>query len=365
MPDVELQIIACASALLERYGRVVDVIKAQGFTIAAECWTTYEGSNLLTGAKETGALLCEVSSVLCRLRPDVVVVCADRHEVVAAAQAAAYLHLPVAHLQGGERTGSIDDRCRDAITSLSTYHFPCTEFAAFRVYNLTGSDRVFAFGCSAVDLAKRGMEEPPVSEAELGGAGYPIDLTRPFVLILQHPVTDEADHAKAQMWATLYALPSDMQAVCLWPGADAGSEGIAKAIREYQDTYGTLHTVRNLPPTRFMRLMTQCAVFVGNSSAGIRESAFLGTPVVDIGTRQRGRERAKNVVWAPHEASAIRLAIETQIRRGRRESSPLYGTGNAGQRIAEVLRDISKSAGVGVPVSDVGGGFDASGHHRP
>ncbi len=341
MPDVELQIIACASALLERYGRVVDVIKAQGFTIAAECWTTYEGSNLLTSAKETGALLNDLSVVLQSLRPGVVVACADRHEVLGVAQAATYLHLPLAHLQGGERTGSIDDSARDAITALATHHFPCTELAGFRVYGLTGSDRIHTFGCSAVDLAKRAQSEPPVTEDELGGAGYPIDLMRPFVLILQHPVTDEADHAKAQMWETLYALPSDVQAVCLWPGADAGSEGIAKAIREYQDTYGTLHTVRNLPPTRFMRLMTQCAVFVGNSSAGIRESAFLGTPVVDIGTRQRGRERAKNVVWAPHEASAIRLAIETQIRRGRRESSPLYGTGNAGEQIARVLRDVA------------------------
>jgi UDP-hydrolysing UDP-N-acetyl-D-glucosamine 2-epimerase len=342
MPDVELQIIACASALLERYGRVVDVIKAQGFEIAAECWSTYEGSNLLTSAQETGALLNILAPTMSRLRSDVVVGCADRHEVLAVAQAAAYQHIPFGHAQGGERTGSIDDRVRDSITALADYHFPCTEQAGFRVYSLTGAlERIHVFGCSAVDLAKRAQSEPPVTEDELGGAGYPIDLSKSFALILQHSVTNEAEHAKAQMWETLHALPADVQAVCLWPGQDAGSEGISKAIREYQDTYGTLHTVRNLPPTRFLKLMTQCAVMVGNSSAGIRESAYLGTPVVDIGSRQHGRERAKNVVWVPHEASAIRLAIETQIRRGRRGSDPLYGTGNAGQKIAEVLRDVA------------------------
>jgi UDP-hydrolysing UDP-N-acetyl-D-glucosamine 2-epimerase len=256
MPDVELQIIACASALLERYGNVSKVIQAQGFTLAAECWSTYEGSNLLTSAKETGALLSDLGAVLHRLRPAVVLACADRHEVVAVAQAASYLHIPVAHLQGGERTGSIDDQCRDAITALSALHFPCTEQAKFRVTSLTGAyDRVWNFGCSAVDLAKRAQDEPPVTEDELGGAGAVINLSTPFLILLQHPVTDEAEHAYAQMWETLRGLP-DMPTVCLWPGQDAGSEGVSKAIREYQELYGTLHTVRNLPPTRFLRLMS-------------------------------------------------------------------------------------------------------------
>jgi UDP-hydrolysing UDP-N-acetyl-D-glucosamine 2-epimerase len=341
MPDVELQIIACASALLERYGRVIDVIRKQGFTIAAECWSVYEGESTLTSAKETGALLCELSAVLRALSPAGVVVCADRHEVLGAAQAAAYLHIPVMHLQGGERTGSIDDRVRDAVTSLSTVHFPCTDLARWRVYGITGSHAIYNFGCSAVDLAKRAQSEPPVTEDELGGAGAILNLAKPFIICLQHPVTDEADQSHAQMWETLHALPSGLQCVTLWPGQDAGSAGISKAIREYQETYGTLHTVRNLPPSRFLRLLTQCAVLIGNSSAGIRESAYLGVPVVDIGNRQRGRQRAKNVTWVAHEQSAIRQAIARQMAHGKYPSSHLYGSGNAGQQIAEVLRGIA------------------------
>lgn len=341
MPDVELQIVAAASALLERYGNVSQVITAQGFTIAAECWSTYEGANLLTSAKETAALLNDLSGVLHLLRPDVVVVCADRHEVLAAAQASAYLHLRLVHLQGGERTGSIDDRARDSITALADYHFPATERAAFRVNSLTGAyGRIHALGCPSVDLAKRAQSEPPVTPDELGGAGEIINLTQPFVVCLQHPVTDEAQHAYAQMRETLHALPN-LPCVTLWPGQDAGADGISKAIREYQELYGTLHTVRNLPPTRFLKLLTQCAVLVGNSSAGIRESAYLGVPVVDIGTRQRGRERAKNVTWASYDRAVIRAVIDKQIAHGPYASSALYGTGNAGQQIAEQLREIA------------------------
>jgi UDP-hydrolysing UDP-N-acetyl-D-glucosamine 2-epimerase len=343
MPDVELQIIACASALLERYGRVVDVITAQGFTIAAECWSTYEGSNLVTSAKETGALLQELAARFRDLRSDMVVVMADRHEVLAAAQAASYLHLGCVHVQAGERTGSIDDKVRDAITALSDYFFPCTTLSKFRVVSLTGAyDRVWAFGCSAVDLAKRARLEPLVTEDELGGAGAVIDLSTPFALVLQHPVTNEADAAHAQMWETLHALPNDLPAVCLWPGQDAGAEGTSKAIREYQELYGTLHTVRNLPPTRFLKLMTQCAVMVGNSSASVREGCFLGTPAVVVGNRQRGRQCGPNVIHAPHDAASIRVAIGRQLEHGRYKSDPTYGRGDAGQRIAEVLRGIAK-----------------------
>jgi UDP-hydrolysing UDP-N-acetyl-D-glucosamine 2-epimerase len=340
--DVELQIVACASALLERYGKVVDVIRAQGYAVTAEVWSTYEGANLLTSAKESGALCAELASVVSRLRPDVCVVCADRHEVLAAAQACAYMHLPLAHLQGGERTGSIDDRCRDAITALADFHFPCTEQAAFRVYNLTGAHgRIWNFGCSSIDVAKQAQDEPPVTAEELGGAGAPIDLSQPFWTVLQHPVTDEADHSYNQMVTTLegiYTAAPLLPIVALWPGQDAGADGSSKVMREHQHR---LHTVRNLPPNRFLRLLTQARVLVGNSSAGIRESSYLGVPVVDIGNRQRGRERGANVVWAPHDAEQIGKAIQQQIAHGRYPSSSIYGTGNAGQQIAEVLADVS------------------------
>ena len=335
--SADVTLLACASALLERYGRVIDVVR-RDFPLLpiVECWSTYEGANLLTSAKETGALLSEAATALQRLQPDRVLVCADRHEVLAVAQATHYLHLEVCHMQGGEVSGSVDNRVRDSITALSDLHFPSTQLAAYRVYSMTGSANVHWTGCPSIDVAKQAMTEPPVTVEELGGAGAPINLEQPFVCILQHSCTDEAERAHEQMLETLYALGISgiKRALCLWPGQDAGSEAMSKAIREHQ---GWLHTVRNLPPNRFLKLLTQASVLVGNSSAGIRESAYLGVPVVDIGNRQRGRQRAKNVTWVPHDAGQIAQAIQQQIAHGRYPSSDLYGTGNAGERIAEVL----------------------------
>ena len=340
-PDVELQIIACASALLERYGRVVDVVKAQDYEVAGEIWSTYEGANLVTSAKETGALLTELGATLSRLLPDIAIVCADRHEVLAAAQAAAYLHLPLLHLQGGERSGSIDDRTRDAITHLSDFHCVSTELARMRVYGLTGTwDAIHLTGCPSIDVAQEAQHDPDLTLAELQGTGPDIDLRYQFLVVLQHPVTNEMDHAGEQMRATLEAVTQvSMPRIVFMPGEDAGADAMAKVIREWRHTHPeqTIYTVKNFPPRKFLKLLTQAAVLVGNSSAGIRECSALGTPVVNVGTRQQGRERGPNVVDVGHDADAIYKATCAQIAHGPYPSSKLYGRGNAGERIAEVI----------------------------
>ena len=334
---MELQIIACASALLERYGKVVDVVRAQGYEVAAEVWSTYEGATLLTSAKETGALLTELSATLRHLRSDCAVVCADRHEVLAAAQAVAYLHLPLVHCQGGERTGSIDDKVRDAITQLADIHCVCTAQARYRVYSLTGDwEAIHQTGCPSIDVAKQARRDPLVTFGELGGSGAYVDLTQPFLVIAQHPVTTEADRAYAQMEATLEATRT-WPRIVLFSGQDAGTEAMMKALRAAQAIHGNIHTIRNLPPPRFLRLVTQSAGLVGNSSAGIRECSYLGVPVVNIGTRQQGRERGPNVIDVPHEVAAIRAAVQQQAAHGPYPSSTLYGEGTAGERIADVL----------------------------
>lgn len=345
--NADVTLLACASALLERYGRVIDVVRRNFPSLpVVECWSTYEGANLLTSAKETGALLGEAATALERLNPDRVLVVADRHEVLAVAQAARYLHRELHHMQGGERSGSVDDCVRDAITSLAGVHYPCTQLAAFRVYSMTGSPHVHWTGCPSIDVAKRALSEPPVTVEELGGAGAPIDLEQPFVCVLQHPCTDEASHAYEQMMETLFALgiAKQKRVLCLWPGQDAGSEAMSKAIREHQRW---LHTVRNLPPNRFLRLLTQASVLIGNSSAGIREASYLGVPVVNVGSRQFGRERGPNVIDVPHDAERIAAAIQKQIAHGSYPSSAKYGTGNAGEKIAEVLCGETESARVG------------------
>lgn len=355
-PDVELQIVACASALLERYGRVVDVVR-QNYDVAAEVWSTYEGANLITSAKETGALLSELAGVLRRLSPDAAVACADRHEVLGAAQAVSYLHCPLVHLQGGERTGSIDDKVRDSITQLADVHCVATERAKYRVYGLTGHwDGIVNTGCPSIDLAKAARDDALVTFEELGGSGPRLDLAYPFLVVLQHPVTSEADQSGDQMQATLEAVGAvNAPRIVFWPGEDAGQEAMAKAIRVWKDDRPDLaiHTVRSLPPARFLKLLTQASVLVGNSSAGIREASYLGVPVVNIGSRQYGRERAGNVRDVGYESEAIWAATCDQVAHGPYPSSTLYGSGNAGEKIAEVIigiesRQRTTCAGVSV-----------------
>jgi UDP-hydrolysing UDP-N-acetyl-D-glucosamine 2-epimerase len=250
--------------------------------------------------------------------------------------------LPLVHCQGGERTGSIDDRVRDAITQLADWHCVATKRAALRVYSLTGeADRVIHTGCPSIDLAKEAMAQAPVTGSEVGGSGAVLQLDQPFLVIAQHPVTNEASHAGDQMRRTLEATRAYPRIV-LFSGQDAGTEGMMKAIRAEQRDW-PLHTIRNLPPSRFLKLLTQSAALVGNSSAGIRECSYLGVPVVNVGTRQQGRERGGNVLDTSYDVKEIETATHHQVRAGFYRSSSLYGKGDAGERIAAVLADLRLS----------------------
>lgn len=346
--DVDVQLVVCGSALLERYGACVDIVRTDFPTLPiTECWNTYEGATLLTSAKETGALLMELSVTFARLQPDLVLIMADRHEVLAAAQAASYLHIPLAHCQGGERSGSIDDKVRDCITQLADWHFVCTRRAQMRVYGLTGeAERIIWTGCPSVDLAKQALTEPPVTREELGGVYHerypanPDDPSIPLAVILFHPVTTEVDQAASQMRTVLSACERvAMQRIVFWPGEDAGHDAMSKVLREWVKTYDTSiwHVVRNLPPQRFLRLLAQAQVVIGNSSAGIREASYLGVPVVNIGTRQAGRECGPQVWHTTLSHRQIISGIQQQIAHGPYLRSTLYGSGHAGERIAEVI----------------------------
>ena len=347
--EQDIVLYMAGGAVLVKYGAVIEQARTlfPSATIR-EVFSVLEGATLVTSAKETAGLLHSLADLFALDHPEVVVVNHDRHEVVAVAQAASYLHIPVVHIGGGERSGSIDDRCRDAITQLADYHCVATERAKCRVYALTGAwDRIVNTGCPSIDVAKEAQASAPVSFEELGGSGPRMDLAYPFLVVLQHSVTDEADQAGEQMQATLEAVTQvRLPRVVFWPGEDAGQEAMAKVIRVWKDQRPELaiHTVRNLPPARFLRLLTQSACIVGNSSASVREAAYLGTPAVVIGSRQLGREHADNAVCVPHDYEKIRDAILKQIDHGPYPTNTLYGNGMAGERIADVVcRMLSRS----------------------
>ena len=341
-PDLELQVIAGASAVLERFGNSVDVMAMDGFAPDATIRLIIEGENPATMAKSTGLGLLELPTVFEMLRPDIVVTVADRFETIATAVAAAYMNIPVAHTQGGEVSGSIDESVRHAVTKMAHVHFPATELSARRIIAM-GEDpaMVFNVGCPSIDLvAQTDLGLRPDALNQLGGVGSRIDPARPFVLMMQHPVTTEFGAGLDQINATIRAVASlGMQALVFWPNVDAGSEQVAKGLRQFRETgddHG-FHFFRNLPPEVFVRLMAHCAVMVGNSSAALREGAYLGTPAVTVGTRQTDRETGGHVLRVGHDRDESPAALRAPLAHGRYAPDHLFGDGTAGGRIADIL----------------------------
>ena len=341
-PELELQLIVGASALLYRFGMVADLIAKDGFEIATTVYSIVEGETPATMAKSTGLAIIELATQFENLKPDLVLTVADRFETMATAVAASYMNIPLAHTQGGEVTGSIDESVRHAVTKLANLHFPATRQAAdFIVRMGEEAGNVWLTGCPAIDLIAD-LDYSGLSDifGREGGVGANLDPTAPYLVVMQHPVTTEYGQGLAQINETLRAVASiGIQAVWLWPNVDAGSEDVAKGMRVFREhnPEARIHFYRHLPAEDYARLMHHAACIVGNSSSALREGAFLGTPAVDIGTRQSGREHGPNVVHASYDAGGIEQEVRAQIAHGRYPSSHMFGDGKAGPRIAEIL----------------------------
>lgn len=341
-PDLELQTIVGASALLHRFGHAVDVIRADGFEPSATVYSIVEGENPTTMAKSTGMAIMDLSTQFENLRPDVVLTVADRFETIATAIAASYMNIPVAHTQGGEVTGSIDESVRHAVTKLAHVHFPATDLAKDYLLRMGEEpERVHMTGCPAIDLiAGLDLSLPEDLFKNNKGVGAALDTNKPYLVVLQHPVTTEFGQGFEQVRETLVAvLALDMQTAWLWPNVDAGSDDVSKGLRMHREHQGDgkLHFYRNFTPEDYARLIGNAACLIGNSSSGLREGAFLGTPVVNIGTRQRNREHGPNVVHAAYDRVEIEAKARAQIAHGTYHCSPLFGDGSAGRRIADIL----------------------------
>ncbi|MGB5547759.1 MAG: UDP-N-acetylglucosamine 2-epimerase, partial [Polyangiales bacterium] len=310
--DIELQVVVAASALLDRYGSVIDEIERDGFEIANKVYMVLEGEQLLTMAKTTGIGMIELATALDNLKPDFVVTIADRHETLATAVAAAYMNIPLVHIQGGEITGSIDEKVRHAVTKLADYHLVSTELAAERVIRMgEDPDTVIVTGCPSIDIAAKVLDKPELDfdpMQKYGGVGAQLDLSNGYLVVLQHSVTTEHDLARKQVQATLHAVTdSGFPTLWFWPNPDAGSDGTSGGIRAFREAYNppNLHFFKNMAPDDFLRLLYHSRCLVGNSSAGIRECSFLGVPVVNIGGRQTGRDRGANVRDVGYDRGAI------------------------------------------------------------
>lgn len=343
--ELNLQLVVGASALLGRYGQVERLIELDGFKIDERLYMLVEGETPGTMAKSTGLGLIELPSVFDRLAPDVVVTVGDRFETMATTLAAAYMNIPVAHTMGGEVSGTIDESIRHAVTKFAHIHFPASQGAAERIIALgERPETVYTVGCPRIDLVAEiladGTDHDLSEDVMKAGVGDRFDLNEPFLLVSQHPVTTEYGEGRKQITATLRAVKkAELPAIVLWPNADAGAEDFAAGIRKWreQGLDDKMHFVKNLPVATYVRLMKRTACLVGNSSSGIREGAFIGTPCVNVGSRQTMRERGNNVIDAAYDEDSIAKAINSQLTNGVFPKDPLYGDGRAGRRIAEIL----------------------------
>lgn len=343
-PQLQLQLVVAASALLDRYGSVVDQIDQDGFAIDEKVFMVLEGENPTSMAKTTGMGILELATTFLNLKPDVVVSVADRYETIGTAIAGSYMNIPVAHIQGGEVTGSIDEKVRHAVTKLADIHLVASEDARQRVLRLgERPEAVFNTGCPSIDLAKSILDSPELNFSpfvKYSGVGPQLDLSRGYIVVMQHPVTTEYQQSRAHIIQTLEAVAQlDLPALWFWPNVDAGSDGTSSGIRHFRETNRSsqFHFFKNMAPLDFLRVLYNARCLIGNSSAGIRECAFLGVPVVNVGSRQSGRVRGSNVCDVGYRVDEILGAARRQIERGRYPSDPIYGDGTAGQKIADVL----------------------------
>jgi UDP-hydrolysing UDP-N-acetyl-D-glucosamine 2-epimerase len=340
-PELELQVIAAGTMVLERFQQPVQVVRADGFHVDGEIYIELEGSTPATMAKSVGFGIVEFATEFQRLKPDVLLLIGDRYESLAAAIAAGYMNICVAHIQGGEVSGSIDESARHAITKFAQFHFPSTRRSAQYLMRMGEDEKtILAVGCPSSDIARlidRKLSAELINEQ---GSGSLIDVSKPFILSVFHPTTTEYGTERGQMEELLQALENvQAQTILLWPNIDAGADHISKAIRIFRDRakHASVRFLTNLSPESYLKVLANACCAVGNSSSFVRDASYFGTPIVLVGSRQDGRETDVHVTRVAPVALEVEGAIRQQLSHGRYSPSTLYGDGYVSERIAEAL----------------------------
>lgn len=342
-PNLQLKLIVTGMHLLKAFGDTVGAIEQDGFDIAARVKMYSEDDSPYGMAKSAIHCADGIADALRQIQPDLVLLSVDRVETLAAAAAAALMNLPIAHVQGGEVTGTIDESIRHAVTKLAHIHFPSTQDAADRIIRMGEDPRhVHLVGCPYLDIIRT---VDYVGKEQLART-YGFDPTKPLVIFVQHPVTTEYGQGMEQVKKCIWALQCfpDVEIVGVYSNADAGGREIIATM----EGSANFHIFPNIPDKDFLSLMKYAAVMVGNSSAGIREAPSFQLPAVNVGTRQNGRLRAGNVIDVPHDVDTIVKAIETALHDGdfrenlKKVTNP-YGDGNSAKRIVDVLEHVELS----------------------
>ncbi len=338
-PKLELQIIATGMHMMPEFGYTLREIEAAGYSQLYKVDISYSEDTGAAVARSFGEAVSGFTDIFVKIKPDLVLVMGDRGEMLAAAIAANYLNLPVAHIHGGEISGHVDGLLRHAITKLAHLHFPATVDAGKRVIGLGEEKwRVTVAGAPALD---RILNERLPGRPELEGK-YGLKPGEGFILIVQHPVSTEVEVAASQIRNTLEAVKRlELKTIVIYPNADAGGRRMIRIIESYHRE-PWLKVLKSIPQIDYLGLLGQTSVLIGNSSSGIIEAPAFKLPVINIGNRQRGRERSANVIDVPHNAETISKEIKRALYDKRflatvkRCKNP-YGKGHASKKIVNIL----------------------------
>ncbi|RPE64568.1 GDP/UDP-N,N'-diacetylbacillosamine 2-epimerase (hydrolysing) [Tibeticola sediminis] len=341
-PRLRLQLAVTGMHLSPAFGETVREIEASGLSIAARMPTEVDARSPAAMARGIGHLVGALTDVLERERPDLLLLLGDRGEMLAGAIAALHLGIPVVHLHGGERSGTVDEPVRHAITKLSHWHFVATEGSRERVIRMgERPEHVWVTGAPSLDGLAAVLDAP--RDRTLARLG--LDAAARYALVLFHPVVQQMHDAAQQTQALADALGQaarsrDLHLVWLEPNADAGSAGILQALDAASAQLGArLVRITHLERPHYLEALRHADLLAGNSSSGIIEAASLGTPVLNVGDRQRGRERNANTFDCGVRPAEIAAALQQALAHGRFAPANVYGDGRAAERIVELLAD--------------------------
>ena len=342
-----LQLVVGGSAILDKFGSIVELIKKDNFKINKKINFLIEGNSPLIMVKSTGLAIIEIANCFSELKPDIVLTIGDRYETISTAIAAAYMNIPLAHTMGGEISGTIDESVRHAVTKFSNIHFTATKNAKKNVIKMgENKSNVFNTGCPRVDevkeiLSKKIDNNEINREINKNGVGDYIDISKPFITIMFHPVTSEFGNAELQIKNILSAINKfKVQKIFFWPNSDAGYEDISRGIRKWREKKGDKNTryIKNLEQKFFYHILNKTICLIGNSSSGLREGCYIGVKNLCVGSRQNGREIGKNTKMISNDYKSIFNAIsKCMIDKNKKKIDYRYGKFDDGKKIVKII----------------------------
>jgi UDP-hydrolysing UDP-N-acetyl-D-glucosamine 2-epimerase len=344
---IDLKIILCGSALTHNYGNLERELIKNKLKVSEKSFFLLEGSEIINQAKTTGIAIIELSNIFSKLKPDLVITIGDRYETMATAVSAVYQNVPLAHVQGGEVSGNLDELVRHSITKLSSYHFATSKKSYERIIKM-GEDknRVFFSGCPGMDILKK-VKNLDIEKCTktIRFTGKDIEINKPYILIVNHPDSTKNKEINYKNIKVLISALKDIKInkIMFWPNSDAYNNTIASEMRKLKEKNkaNDITYIINCTPEQYILLLKKSKCLVGNSSSFIREGSHLGKPAVIIGERQNMREIGPNVIYAKYLKKEIIKKIFFQIKKSQYVKKKIYGNHNAGLKIKNILEKIN------------------------